>query len=142
MRQNMEELLATQEEMARKEKEIAWTLDALGGLAMIVEYDFKGNITSVNSLFCSKTGYNKEELVGHHHSIIFDNKDIVKSDSYQRFWDDMNNKVPFESMLTRVDKFNKPFTVKGYCHPVFDEDGQPIKVIEVSVVINDLVQGK
>lgn len=142
MRQNMEELLATQEEMARKEKEIAWTVEALGGLAMIVEYDFKGMITSVNSLFCSYTGYTKEELLGQHHSVIFDKKDVVNSENYQKFWEDMHNKVSFEGVLQRVNKFNKPFTVKGYCHPIFDDDGQPLKVIEVSVDITDYLKKK
>ncbi len=142
MRQNMEELLATQEEMARKEKEIAWTMDALGGMAMIIEYDFKGIITNANALFCSHTGYTKDELVGQHHSMIFDKKDVVNSENYQQFWQDMRNKVPFEGLLTRVNKFNKNFTVKGHCHPVFDDDGQPIKVVEVSVDVTEILGKK
>jgi methyl-accepting chemotaxis protein len=128
--------------MARKEKEIAWTMDAIGGMALVVEYDFKGIITYVNSLMCTYTGYSKDELIGKHHSILFDKKDVVNSDNYNQFWDNMHNKIPFEGIMKRLNKFNKPFVVKGHCHPIFDEDGQPIKVVEVSVDVSEFLEKK
>jgi methyl-accepting chemotaxis protein len=140
MRQNMEELLATQEEMARKEKEIAWTMDAIGGLGLLMEYDFKGIITHVNHLICNRSGYSKEELIGQHHSILFEEKNVINSDNYQKFWHDMNNKIPFESLLRRVTKTNQLFVVKGHCHPIFDEDGRPFKVVEIAVDITEYVK--
>jgi PAS domain S-box-containing protein len=140
MRQNMEELLATQEEMARKEKEIAWTLEAIGGLGLLMEYDFKGIITHVNHLICNRSGYSKEELIGKHHSVLFENKEVVNSNNYKLFWDDMNNKVPYESILRRLTKTNDLFVVKGHCHPVFDEDGRPVKVVEIAVDITEFVK--
>lgn len=140
MRQNMEELLATQEEMGRKEKEMAWTMDAIGGVALHLEYDFKGVITHVNSMVCKLTGYAKDELVGQHHSILFDNKDIHNSVAYSKFWDDMNKHKPFEGIMRRLTKQNNHLVVKGLCHPVFDEDGKPIKVVEIAVDVSDLVK--
>lgn len=142
MRQNMEELLATQEEMARKEKEMAWTMDAIGGLGLLIEYNFKGVITHVNALLCAKSGYAKEELVGQHHSILFDNKDVINSENYRNFWDDMRNRKPYEGIMRRNTKTNKHFVIKGHCHPVFDDDGQPIKVVELGVEVTELVGKK
>lgn len=138
MRQNMEELLATQEEMSRKEKEITWTLEAIGGLAIVVEYDFKGIITSVNSLLCTITGYVKEELIGQHHSIIFENQDVIHSKEYNQFLDDMRNNKPYKSILKRKGKSGNIFTVMASCYPIFDDDGNPLKVVEVAVDITDL----
>ncbi|MDY0253505.1 MAG: PAS domain S-box protein, partial [Tenuifilaceae bacterium] len=139
MRQNMEELLATQEEMSRKEKEISWTMEAIGGLAMVIEYDFKGIITYVNSLLCSQTGYSKEELIGQHHSILFEHQDVVTSAEYNQFLDDMRNNKPFKNIFKRRDKKGNIFTVKAHCYPIFDEEGTPLKVVEVSVDITELV---
>ncbi len=142
MRQNMEELMATQEEMARKEKEVAWTMDAVGGLGLLMEYDFKGIITYVNTLLCEKSGYSKEELVGQHHSFLFEDRDDTKTDDYQMFWDSMHNGIPYESILNRTTKTREVFTVKGHCRPIFDDDGRPIKVVEIAFDITELTSKK
>lgn len=142
MRQNMEELMATQEEMARKEKEIAWTMDAVGGLGLLMEYDFKGIITYVNTLLCNKSGYSKEELLGQHHSFLFEDRDDIKTDDYQMFWDSMHNGIPYESILNRTTKTGEIFTVKGHCRPIFDDDGRPIKIVEIAFDITELTSKK
>ncbi len=139
MRQNMEELLATQEEMARKEHEMSLRMDAISGLAMITEYDFNGSILSVNHKICEVTGYAREELLNKHHSIIFNNQDFAKTESYTGFWKMMRNQVPFEGILRRKAKDGKEIIVKGYAYPMFDDDGLPLKVIEVGVKINEFL---
>ncbi|MDD2278917.1 MAG: GAF domain-containing protein [Bacteroidales bacterium] len=137
MRQNMEELMATQEEMARKEREIAWTMDAIGGLGLIMEYDFNGAITYVNKLLCDRSGYSKEELIGQHHSILFENRGLIETDDYQVFWDNMHKGIPFESILYRMTKAKEPFAIKGHCRPVFDDHGSPIKVVEIAFDVTE-----
>ena len=121
---------------------MAWTMDAIGGLGLLIEYNFKGVITHVNALLCAKSGYAKEELVGQHHSILFDNKDVINSENYRNFWDDMRNRKPYEGIMRRNTKTNKHFVIKGHCHPVFDDDGQPIKVVELGVEVTELVGKK
>ncbi len=140
MRQNMEELLATQEEMARKEKEMAWTMDALGNLAFHIEYDFKGIITYANTKAFNITGYSKDELIGQHHSILFDNEGMTNSEDYRKFWEDLQNRKPFQGLMKRMDKHNNFITVKGLCQPIFDDNGQPLKVVELAVEVNELVK--
>jgi methyl-accepting chemotaxis protein len=139
MRQNMEELLATQEEMSRKEKEINWTLEAIGGLAIVLEYNFKGIIISANPKLCNVSQYDKEELVGQHHSMLFDNTDVINSENYRQFWEDMKNRKTFEGIMRRMDKNGNSFIIKGHCYPILDDDGAPLKVVEVSVDITELV---
>ncbi|HZJ74339.1 MAG TPA: PAS domain-containing protein [Perlabentimonas sp.] len=142
MRQNMEELLATQEEMSRKEKEISWTLEAIGGLANILEYDFRGNITHINTMLCKTSGYTKEELVGQHHSILFSEGKNIDSDKYKRFWEDLKSKRPTEGTRTYLNKNGKPFVVKANSYPVFKNNGDPIKVVEISVDITEFMDNK
>jgi hypothetical protein len=67
---------------------------------------------------------------------------VINSDGYNQFWDNMQNKIPFEGIMKRLNKLNKSFIVKGHCHPIFDEDGKPIKVVEVSVDISEFVAKK
>ncbi len=139
MRQNMEELLATQEEMARKEKEMAWTMEALSGIALLIEYDFKGNIINANSMACKLTGYFREELIGQHQSHLLDMREANAHERYQKFWEDMHASIPFVGLTKKVAKNNSKLTLKGICYPVYDEDGQPQKVVELAVEVGDLL---
>jgi PAS domain S-box-containing protein len=137
MRQNMEELLATQEEMARKEHEMSLRMDAISGLAAIMEYDFNGSILSVNNKVCEITGYTREELLNKHHSILFNNKDFAKTESYSGFWKMMRNQTPFEGILKRKTKEGEEIIIKGYAYPMFDDEGSALKVIEIGVEVNE-----
>ena len=142
MRQNMEELLATQEEMSRKEKEISWTIEALDGLANVLEYNFRGIITHVNTMLCKTSGYTKEELIGQHHSILFSKENDVNSDKYKKFWEDMTSKKPSEGTRYYLNKNNNSFIVKINAYPIFKDDGDPIKVVEISVDITEFAGNK
>lgn len=139
MRQNMEELLATQEEMARKEKDMNSTMEAISGIGMIMEYDFKGTIISVNHKICEVLGYKKEELVGQHHSILFDSKNEMDSDRYGKFWISMRNRQSSEGVFKRATRNSSDIIVKGLSYPIFDDDGTPMKIIELSIDVTDIV---
>jgi len=140
MRQNMEELLATQEEMARKEREMNLRMEAIGGLALFIEYDFNGTILSVNSRTCQITGYSRDELVNRHHSLLFDKQDYSKSENYNKFWSIMRSGKSYSGIFRRKTKEGRFITVKGFIHPIFDEDGSPLKIIEISVEIDDILE--
>ncbi len=140
MRQNMEELMATQEEMARKESEMNLRMEAISGLVMIMEYDFNGIILSVNKKLCSLTGYSKENLIGKHHSVIFDNKNFASQESYNNFWKMMRSGKPFEGILKRRTSNNDLKLIKGFAYPVFEDSGAPLKVVEIGVEVNEFFE--
>lgn len=140
MRQNMEELLTTQEEMSRKEQEMEWTMNAVGGLGLVLEYNFKGEITFVNDLYAQKAGYTRSELIGKHHSILFEKHEGVQSKRYQQFWDNMNAGLSTTEFLNRRNKNGTIFTIKAHCHPVFNQDGNAIKVVEVGFDISEFLE--
>lgn len=136
MRQNMEELLATQEEMARKESEMSAKMQAISTVVLYMEYDFTGSILFVNEKMCQITGYSTDELVGKHHGVLFDNKHFAETDSYRNFWTMMRSGSHFEGTLKRTTKSGSVVNVKATSYPVFDEDGQPMKIIEVGIVVD------
>ncbi len=139
MRQNMEELLATQEEMARKEKDMNSTMEAISGIGMILEYDFKGMITNVNHTICEVLGFKKEELLGQHHSILFDSKEEMNTDRYSQFWVNIRNGQSSAGVFKRATKNDGDIMVKGLSYPIFDDDGTPLKIIELSIDVTDIV---
>ena len=116
---------------------MGWTMDAISGLATLVEFDFRGMITSANSKICLLTGYSREELVGQHHSILIDTNDPSSAQSYQKLWNNLKDKKPVEDTMTRVAKDKTAIKLKGLCYPIFDEDGEPLKIVELGVEISD-----
>ena len=115
-------------------------MEAISGLALLMEYDFNGTVLSANHKLCTITGYPKEELINKHHSILFNNSDFASSESYGNFWTMMRNKQPFEGILQRKTKEGEEISIKGYAYPIFDKEGLPLKVIEIGVVINEFIQ--
>jgi len=64
MRQNLEELHATQEEMARKEMDMKDFYDAIDKTYNKVEFSPEGNIIAANKKYLELMGYTFEELNG------------------------------------------------------------------------------
>jgi PAS domain S-box-containing protein len=64
MRQNMEELQATQEEMERSQRDTEAREKILNDTQCIIEFDKNGRITTINQLACNCTGYGAHELEG------------------------------------------------------------------------------
>ncbi len=48
----------------------AQLLNALQNVMVISTTDLQGNITYANDLFCTLTGFTREELIGQPHSIV------------------------------------------------------------------------
>ena len=137
MRQNMEEMHATQEEMSRKEKELREQIELINQFLVKLEYDANGKILDVNDLYTQISGYSKSELIGKHHSIVFDNPNFETSENYKKFWELMKQGKSSKGIFKRIGKNGKYFIGKGISYPVKDENGNLIKVIELSVDITE-----
>lgn len=140
MRQNLEELMATQEESSRKEIELSTFKEVVNKSSNVMEYDFKGFILNANENMCRLTGYSTNELIGKHHSILFDNKNIEQSEGYKNFWIDMNNKQTYKGIMKRMTKSGNSIFIKGFCEPFFDLDGNPVKVMELAFDITESIK--
>ncbi len=138
MRQNMEEMNATQEEMARKEKELKEQIELSNKFLGIIEYDPNGNIITVNDLYCQMSGYSESELIGKHHSFLFDNQNFKNSNNYQKFWELMKKGESSKGAFKRIGKNGKEFIGKGISYPIFDDNGYLKKIIELSLDITDV----
>ncbi|MDP4267015.1 MAG: PAS domain-containing protein, partial [Bacteroidota bacterium] len=147
LQMNMEELVATQEEASRKERirmeelekqksEMTGLLKAIDKTLAVLEYDFNGNILHVNEILCNLSGYSSDELVGKHYSLFFDNKDINNSELYKKFWENMRSGKCFDGIIKCVAKDGNPFLIKGICNPIFDLNGNPVKVMEMAFEIS------
>jgi len=140
MRQNIEELQATQEEAARKSAEMTSLIKAINASNMVIEYDTKGKILAANEQYLKLTNQTEEEVIGTHHAdkMVFDDK---QQSEYNHFWENLRNGIIMKQ-TTKVELHNKIFTFIETYSPIFDEGGRVLKIIKLAQNITDFVDDK
>ena len=79
-------------------------------------------------------------MIGKHHSSLLDNESASSSEAYRKFWEDMENRLAYQGLVKWIDHQNNIITTKVLRYPVFDENGNPLKVVELAVVMDDLIK--
>ena len=133
MRQNLEELQATQEESARKEAEMQSILNAVNSSSLVIEYDLTGNITSVNEAFSKTMNLQREQAVGR---TLDEFRDSTEEYSLQDadFW----NRVRDGEVVKRTDKYvtgGEEHWLHQVFTPIIDSDGFPYKILNMATDI-------
>lgn len=143
MRQNAEELQATQDELSVKLKEIEEEttktqniVDAIDKTNAAIEYDMNGNITHVNSMFLSVTGYSEAELIGKHES-FFVPEEEKSSPRYTIMWGSLSEGQVFSGEFKRLAKDGKTLWLTGTYNPIFNLQGTPVKIIKYAQFVTD-----
>lgn len=135
VRQNMEELQATQEESARKSAEMEGLIEALNISSFVVEYDIDGYIQNVNDNYLNLLGVNRQEVLGTHHSGNMEFTDQQQTD-YDKFWKDLRSgKVRKETSTVNIH--NKQFVFAETYTPIRNTEGEIYKILKISNNITD-----
>ena len=141
LRQNMEEMQATQEEMARKQMDLDGTMNAINSTSAFIEFTPEGNILSANELFLQAMGYEMEEIEGKHHRIFCDSG-YVRTSEYTQFWNDLAQGRAKSGEFKRKDKAGNDVWLFANYTPVFNAQGQVVKVIKLASVITKAKQAQ
>lgn len=106
MRQNMEELQATQEEAAKQADEFISFTNSVNHTLIRAEYDINGILLYANTKFLKKMGYNSNnEVEGHHISMFISDKDKAW---FNEIWDSLaKGGKHFEGYMKHVTKPGK-----------------------------------
>ncbi len=131
IRQNMEELSASQEEMHKREEELVSFIDAVKTAYFTVEYDLKGKVINVNSLYSNFLGVRTNEMIGLFHAECPDikNNDIPQ---YDKFWEDLRNGSKKNLKIKVKTKQGNEILLYETYIPVEDEDNQIKKILKLS----------
>jgi len=140
MRQNMEELQATQEEADRRSTEMQGLVDALNTANLVIEYDLNGNIIEVNDNYIQLVGTTKDQLIGTHHT---DNMQLTKTQKkeIEQFWIDLRNGIA-KKETDHVEFSGKEYVFVATYTPILDEDGKPVKVLKIATDITEYNKAK
>ncbi|MCD5993460.1 PAS domain-containing methyl-accepting chemotaxis protein [Pseudomonas sp. CDFA 602] len=95
----------------------------------MIEFDLEGNILRANTNFLDCVGYRLDEIQGRHHR-IFCTPEHVVSLEYASFWEKLGKGAYDEGQYKRLGKNGKEIWLQATYNPVFDEQGNPFKVVK------------
>jgi methyl-accepting chemotaxis protein len=137
LRQNLEEMSTTQEEMLRRSSEMESRITAINesGVATI-EFDPKGFIVSANESFLNLMGYTQNEVEGRHHN-MFVEPAFKSTEEYKKFWEDLGNGISKPGEYTRVTKSGSKVHIKGSYSIITDQAGKVMKILKLVTDVTD-----
>ncbi|HEV7293624.1 MAG TPA: methyl-accepting chemotaxis protein [Devosia sp.] len=107
------------------------TLAAFEASQAIIQFDLDGTILTANENFLALMGYSLEEVVGKHHAIFVDPEE-VKDPEYKAFWARLGSGEFDRGEYKRFAKDGQPVWIQASYNPVFDDKGNPIKVVKLA----------
>ncbi|CAA6813574.1 MAG: diguanylate cyclase/phosphodiesterase (GGDEF & EAL domains) with PAS/PAC sensor(s) [uncultured Sulfurovum sp.] len=106
--------------------------------AIISKVNTEGIITYVNEVFCSISGYKKEELIGQSYSIL--RVQEKSSLFYTILWDKIKNKKEiWNGILKQRNKEEELYYLKTTIQPIIDQNEEIIEFISLSVLVTEMV---
>jgi PAS domain S-box-containing protein len=138
LRGNTEELIATQEELNRRMKQIEdesilsqSIVEAVNKTNASIELDLEGNIIEVNDMYLSLMEYKREELIGKKEKELVSNEEIENS-RYDMMWESIRKGAFNSGEFKRVSKKGKELWLSGTYSPICDINGVPTKIMQLA----------
>jgi PAS domain S-box-containing protein len=137
LRQNLEEMQATQEESDRRELEMKGILEAIDHSAISSEFETDGTLISVNHNFLDAFKYNIEEIENQNIKIFFFKDDISEMESILA---NLRNGKNFKGRVRRRTKMGDAIYLLTTLTPVMDNEGEIIKILSLDYDITEQVK--
>jgi methyl-accepting chemotaxis protein len=111
-------------------------LAALHRSSAVIEFDIDGTILKANENFLKEMGYSEDQIVGKHHKIFCDPKEVA-SPEYLKFWAKLASGKCVSDRFLRIDSHNNPVWLEASYNPIHNDEGKLYKVIKFATVITE-----
>lgn len=132
IRQNMEELMATQEEATKQSEQFISFTNSVNQTHMRAEYDTSGTLTYANTKFIKKLEYgNSIEVEGHNANMFIAEND---REWFENMWNELiTDDKPFESYMKHITKKGRDLWTLATYTPVKNAYGEIDKVLFLAI---------
>ena len=119
-----------------KNAEFEGIVKAINHSTSVAEFSIDGLLLSANQHFLDLLGYELDEVLGHHHSILCP-PDVIQSDRYQQKWQSLRNGEFVAGEFLRHGKHGKKIWIQASYTPIRNVDGKVIKVLMFMMDISE-----
>lgn len=136
MRQNLEAMNATQEEMQHREVERIGIFTAINNTLATVEFNMDGSIITANEMFLKMMNYNIDDI-GNKTDRMFADKSNESIEVYNKFWQDLGKGIVKRGDFRRITSDGREIWLTASYTPALDKSGNPYKVIMLAQDISE-----
>ena len=119
----------------QRNAEFESTVRAIDRALAVVEFDLNGHVLNANTNFLELMGYGLEEIVGQHHRIFCDPA-YTQTEAYEQFWKQLRSGELDGGEYLRFSKTGSQVWIQASYSPIFDAQGQPVKVVKFATDIS------
>ena len=123
------------EELTEARHMIDEYLKVFGTSVIFSKTDPQGLITYANDAFVKTSGYSREELIGHPHSIIR-HPDTPKT-FFKELWRTIKSGQVWKGIVTNRRKDGSAYTVESTIIPILDRDGEILEYMAIRHQLSD-----
>ena len=105
---------------------------AISRAQAVIEFDLNGTILNANQNFLDLTGYKLDEVKGQHHRMFVEEEE-ARSGAYRAFWQKLGRGEFDKGEYKRVGKGGKECWIQATYNPIFDINGNPVKVVKYAM---------
>ncbi|WP_374671041.1 PAS domain S-box protein [Acidovorax temperans] len=118
----------------QRNAEFESTVRAIDRALAVIEFDLNGHVLNANTNFLELMGYGLEEIVGQHHRIFCDPA-YTQTEAYEQFWKQLQSGELDGGEYLRLSKTGCEVWIQATYSPIFDAQGQPLKVVKFATDI-------
>lgn len=101
----------------------------------VIEFDLQGHVLEVSDSFLSCMGYERTEVLGKHHS-VFCSQELVSSQIYSNFWDDLRAGKEKSGAFSRRDRGGNEVFIEATYFPIISQG----RVDRVAKIASDITK--
>jgi PAS domain S-box-containing protein len=130
LRQNMEEMTVTQEQLQKQQAEMSNVMKAINTSGFVAEFTPTGDVLFINEAFCKLFEVREEEMLGAN-CREFDARATEDPEAYEQIWRDLAQGKTVV-VDTKIPLGHKVIWMKETYTPIFNKDGDFLKVMLIS----------
>lgn len=137
LKQNLEELISVQENLAVRELQLRNTMEAINNSIGSYEMDLEGKINKVNIPFLQMLNLKKDQIIGEKHIFLISLESIDKEE-YSMMWENFKGGLSYENDVMYKTSKGEIWLHESYT-PVLNEDN---KYKNILVFVTDITEAK
>jgi PAS domain S-box-containing protein len=124
-------VLLDQTETKLRNAEYEGKVNAISKAMALIEFDLQGHVLAINDNALDLFGYQREDVLGQHHSLFCDPL-YVDSEDYRQFWVDLAKGLFSAGEYRRIGNGGREVWIQATYNPIFNTDGKPFKVVKLA----------